>query len=845
MRVMSALILLFAIIMGMATFVENDFGTQSSKAVIYNAWWFELIMLLLTINFTGNIFQYKLYRKEKWPVLIFHVAFIITLFGAFITRYFGYEGIMTIREGEVSEVVISEKTYFNVIVDKGSEEKMLEKEVMFGPLHNSNFKIKQKIGDTRFNIEYLNYYLHAKSGFIANLKGEEHLHLIISSEDGRKDIYIPSQESIEFGKQVFSYNKLIPDAMNFVKTDTGISFRPAQDGVFMDMKAKDTAAVLKDSLVPAKLMTLYRFNKLHFVMPENAVKGEQKLVSASKEEQGDYPLDALLVKITSGSESKNVYLYGGKNIVGKSHNIELNGLKFTLNYGSKNINIPFGVKLRDFQMERYPGTNSASSYASEVTVIDKDKVFDFRIFMNHVLDYKGYRFFQSSYDSDELGTVLQVNHDFWGTLITYIGYFFMGIGMFFTLFWKGSRFSALSDKLKKLSQENAVLLVLFSIFSLNVYSQEMSQDTVDPHKHVLMPKVGEDKLLNIVDRNHADKFGKLLIQDHQGRIKPVNTYALEALRKVYKKDFYKGLSAEQVMLSGQLDPYYWEGQYIIHVKPQALGERTSSALAVFEGYTSISKFFENDHETYYLQNLVADANQKKNMDRTSTDKEIINLDERFNVLVSIFNGDFVKLYPKIGDTDNKWYAGMDQELMMSHDTIIPKLHRAYLGSLVEAVQTGDYTKADENLERISAYQLKNGASIIPSSAKIDLEVKYNHWNIFKKLMMYYMLIGFLLLIATFFKLFTKESKITKIIITLLSIATLVGMLFHLFGLSARAYISGHAPWSNGYEAIVFVAFISVLAGFIFSYQKEQVSFSIYSDIFFIFIGYCAWKHDES
>ena len=35
--------------------------------------------------------------------------------------------------------------------------------------------------------------------------------------------------------------------------------------------------------------------------------------------------------------------------------------------------------------------------------------------MNNVLDYQGYRF-QSSYDQDELGTVLSVNHDFWGYL---------------------------------------------------------------------------------------------------------------------------------------------------------------------------------------------------------------------------------------------------------------------------------------------------------------------------------------------------------------------------------------------------------------------------------------------
>lgn len=35
-----------------------------------------------------------------------------------------------------------------------------------------------------------------------------------------------------------------------------------------------------------------------------------------------------------------------------------------------------------------------------------------RIFMNNVLDYDQFRFFQSSYDQDEKGTILSVNHDF-------------------------------------------------------------------------------------------------------------------------------------------------------------------------------------------------------------------------------------------------------------------------------------------------------------------------------------------------------------------------------------------------------------------------------------------------
>jgi cytochrome c-type biogenesis protein CcsB len=39
---------------------------------------------------------------------------------------------------------------------------------------------------------------------------------------------------------------------------------------------------------------------------------------------------------------------------------------------------------------------------------------------------------------------------------------------------------------------------------------------------------------------------------------------------------------------------------------------------------------------------------------------------------------------------------------------------------------------------------------------------------------------------------------------------------HTVGLILRWYISGHAPWSNGYESMIYIAWATVLAGFIFS-----------------------------
>ncbi|MDD5212708.1 MAG: cytochrome C biogenesis protein, partial [Sulfuricurvum sp.] len=98
MKTMAVLMLLFAFTIGYATFIENDYGTMTAKADVFNARWFEILLGLLALNLLLNIIKFNMARKEKLLVLTFHVAFLIILVGAAVTRYFGYEGVMHIRE---------------------------------------------------------------------------------------------------------------------------------------------------------------------------------------------------------------------------------------------------------------------------------------------------------------------------------------------------------------------------------------------------------------------------------------------------------------------------------------------------------------------------------------------------------------------------------------------------------------------------------------------------------------------------------------------------------------------------------------------------------------------------
>ena len=119
-RLTSILFLVFAAAMAVGTFLDVGYQNAPSAyttALIYNAWWFEAIMLLFVINFVGNIFRFRLYKKEKLTTLLLHLSFILILIGAFVTRYIGYEGAMHIREGATENTILSQNTYFTVFID--------------------------------------------------------------------------------------------------------------------------------------------------------------------------------------------------------------------------------------------------------------------------------------------------------------------------------------------------------------------------------------------------------------------------------------------------------------------------------------------------------------------------------------------------------------------------------------------------------------------------------------------------------------------------------------------------------------------------------------------------------
>jgi len=804
-RLTAILFLVFASAMAAATFIENDYGTPTAMAVVYKAWWFEAIMLIFVINFIYNIPKYRLLRKEKIWVLMFHLSFIFIIIGAGITRYISFEGMMPIKEGESSNLMLSDKIYLEVQIDDNKEQKSpIYKPMLLSKIGSNDFEIKSDFKGIPIKIAYINYVANASQIIEPSQTGDYYLHLVESGSGARQDHFIKNGELINVNGGAISFNQFTEGAINFTtQADGSLKILTPFDGDFMRMADKFMGKIVKDSLQDFQLRSLYTFGELRFVVPEPPLKGIAKEVSGNKNQ---FPQDLLELAVTVNDKTQNIKLRGGKYYLESPKVVSLGGLNIRLNYGAKQIEVPFSIKLRDFQLDRYPGSMSPKSYASEVTVIDKDKIFDFRIYMNHILNYKGYKFFQASYDitSNYEETRLSVNHDFWGTTVTYIGYSFLYFGLISIFFAKKTRFASLKENLSKLKNKKLTVIVALLI-GLNGFSQ-MEMPSATTLDSVIKA--------SSVDAIQAEKFGRLVVQDAGGRMLPVNTFASELMRKVSKHENYADLNPDQVMVSMITNPGAWYYVPFIYIKPDNTKLRDIINIPKDQKFARFVDFFDQN-DKYKILPYVEDAAKQKV--KSKFEQSVIEVDQRINLLYNVINGSIFKFFPLPNDENNKWFsfteiatAGFKGQDSLFIASAIP----FYAQELNKAKSTNQYSNVDLLLKSITKFQQKYGSKVMPSERKISMELFYNKYDIFKGLFWKYMLAGTLMFLFVIFQIF-KDGRVVKMLIKLSALSVLLLFLYHTLGLIVRWYISGHAPWSNAYESMIYVAWATMLFGLIF------------------------------
>lgn len=687
------LLSLLAIGAGVATFVENDFGTSSARVLVYNNIWYETVLVLTTINLSGIIFKYKMWRSP--PRFLFHSAFVVILLGAIITRYIGYEGVMQIPQGVTESKMISLEPYLQVTVKDGED--------------------------------------------------------ILVHEEFQKE-----------------FSSLLPIINNFSHT---IKF----DNQSLDLNYKD-------------------------------------FIFAKKDEAS---MGLLSVEAIYNGQKENVRLPGLRGQIGVPRELKFDKYTIILEYGSRFVDLPFAIRLNEFKLDRYPGSMSPSSYASEVTVIKDDKSYDYRIFMNRTLNEGNFLFFQSSYFPDESGTVLSVNNDP-GKWPTYFGYFLLTLGLSLNFFDKKSRFRKLSKFIAEKNLASIAFALFFAFASTTLIADEVKAEV--PEIDTISVTVDYLNKLKDESAQTADNFGHLVVQSNGGRMKPLATLNREIIQKLSGRSTFLGMNSDQLVLGILSRPDVWKDVKIIKIQTPKLKEYLG--VDKNENFISFSDAF-NDKGEYKLTKEAEKALLTKPIERGTYEKDIIKLDEKLNIIYSVFNGALLNIFPKVYDEqsadDNfKWYSPL--EAMNSFTGQNQAAVESVVRGLMNSVIDGDWASANNYIDMMQLYQDKVGTDIKPAKAKVDAEILFNKLDIFFNLTLAYVLLGFVMLVLAFVIIFKPDFKAKKTTNTIFVVLAVL-FLIQTFGMGYRWYLSGHAPWSNIYETLVYISWSAILAGVVFFRQS--------------------------
>ncbi len=677
----------YALSCGVATFIENDYGTMMANAIVYRSFWFNLLHLYLALALFFSFIFSSAWREKKYAVVILHFAFIVIIIGAAVTRFFAFEGRMHIRENSESFSITASEPSINIMAMKEN-------------------------GDKEF------YFLEKT----------------LLSVLGRKD------ETIHFfGKPLKLSEFKVKKLSNHKNDDTlEVAFSACYDSICKDYKLLGSSG-----------------DNLQF-------------------ERQDF-----------------------------------NGIRIFMSYGSRDIPLPFGLRLKKFNIERYPGSMSPSSYASEVEILNANGqiIKPYRIFMNNVLDFEGYRFYQSSYDQDERGTILSVNRDP-GKNITYLGYGLLILGAILILFAKNGRFQILAKFLQNQKMICVALMFLLGFSSQNLRAENITQDTE------LSSEQKADFLQTFAknSKHHTKEFSKLQLQNFSGRIEPIDTIANQVIHKITHKTTLFGMDENQLFLGMMLYPQIFKDLKMIFVGRNE-GIKEIIGLKKNDNFASFSDFY-SQNIGYKLNNYVQEANRKDPAKRDSFDKDILKIDERVNLAYSIFSGVFLRIFPmQDGDA---WLDPLGVAKM--GDATIAHEVSKLLGDVFKAFDAGifrnNWSEVSSSLEAIAEYQKEHSPMLYLSATKVRAEMFLNSSNIFSKLIAPYLIIGLLFLISVIIGMFKNKTPNRGIKIFLYSLA--IGcVLVHTIALILRWYVSDHSPWSNAYESMLYIAWAASIAGVVF------------------------------
>ncbi len=439
----------------------------------------------------------------------------------------------------------------------------------------------------------------------------------------------------------------------------------------------------------------------------------------------------------------------------------------------KILELPFSVELEGFEVLYHSGTDAASDYSSRLRFTRNGSVLrEGEVRMNRILSCKGYRFYQTDYDSDEAGVTFTVSHDPVGIAVIYTGYALLLLGLL-AFFFTDKRFKKFFGNVLRYSSVIAILLCLEATASATGNSVGGLPQTENASVKGNQVKRGSASP-KVLPKNIAAEFGRLYVLYH-GRICPLQTLASDFSAKLYGTSGVKGLTDEQVLTGWMFYGASWRN--------------------------------------------IPMHNRKKAVD--AMDKEA--------TVKALYSGDLLKIYPLRDSTGRLgWYSQSDRlpEGIADEEWLFVRKSMDYI---FELVVNREYSKLEESIGKLRRFQESKMGESLPPAYRIKAERAYNALPPLFPIAGTFLIIGLVMLAAAMRRMIRGNFSSTRVgkkyvpeIFKIVGVAAaFVFFLVLTIVLGLFWIASGHIPFSNGAETMLTIAWTAMLAS-VLSFKRFSI-----------------------
>lgn len=388
-----------------------------------------------------------------------------------------------------------------------------------------------------------------------------------------------------------------------------------------------------------------------------------------------------------------------------------------------------------------------------------------------------------------LGASVSFNSDPIGIPLTYTGYALLFFSLIYMLFDPHGAYR----KLLRLSHLKKGLMMMALLFALGSSSAEA---------HVL-PK------------ESADRFGRLMVL-HNSRICPLQTLAIDFTKNLYGKASYNGYTPEQVLTGWMFYADEWMQEPMLRLKGAEMRDRLQ-----LPEYVPVSQFFNSAMGGYTLGPYVQEY---YGGNHDAFHSQVAAIDNKIQLIMELRSGSLLKLFPYTNKGKTTWFAPTD-DLPNAMDREHQQFVRSICLLLGDCALASDYTQMDVVVGKMLKYQQKNGGASMPSDRRVAAERIYNRIPFATILFMLCLAMGIISFLYAIIRMCREDNGANNVGTDADPVRKERSKRLHLtfFGASyavlllsfcaltyceyLRWTISSTLPMTNGYETMLFVAWL--------------------------------------